>query len=128
MEDIEREYVQEVPADVKVHPLYYRADQRRLYTVIVDRKEKEAWLLPTEEVPGDFEFTLTIIELASLPRPYGFVDEIKTALPSVTDVQHALWSKGIITKDDLRHVPDVKRALDSVLPSANAFVQFVKEH
>lgn len=105
---------------ITVKPLHFLADRRRDFTVIVDKKGKEAWLLPTKEVPGNFEFTLTVTELATLPQPYNFEEELKAILPTVKDVQKALWLKGIVTLDDLENYDNVKNALASVLPSATA--------
>jgi hypothetical protein len=116
-------------SDVQVKALFYLADRRREFTIIADvSDESKVWLYPTQDIPGKDAFTLTKTELAKLPRPYDFKAEVKELLPSVQEIVRSLWQHGIITKDDLTRVPDVRNAL-GVLPSANAFVQFAKgEH
>lgn len=124
VEHVEKKKKKEpVASYVTVRPLHFIADRRREYTVIVDQDDN-AWLIPSDEVPGDFEFTVTLTELATLPKPYGFEAEIELALPTVQDVQRALWLKGIVTKDDLADYEAIKNALARVLPSANVFAQF----
>lgn len=106
----------------EVHPLHYKADRRREFMVIV-AQSGEAWLMPTSDVPGDYPFRLTLTELAKLPRPYNFKKELEALMPTLEELNFSLWLAGIVTKDDLRNVSEVRNAL-GILPSANAFVKF----
>lgn len=112
--------------DVEVYPLNYVADQRRELTVIVSSDHKRAWLMPSVDVPGNITFRILLTDAAKLAKPYGFDSEIKELLPSIQDVKYALWRKGVVSKDDMRRVADVRNALATVALSANQFVQFLK--
>lgn len=124
---VEEEPVVEAPDTTKVHPLHYIADRRREYTVIVDSDEKKAWLMPSGDVPGDFEFEVPNAALKVLAKPYEFKSEIKDVMPTQDDVKRALWLKGIVTLDDLANVREVRHAIAHVTPSANAFLSYVGE-
>lgn len=108
---------------LQVKALHYKADRRRLYTVIVSG-DGDAWLIPSAEVPGEDPFDITLTELATLPKPYDFSKEIEELLPTIQELVHSLWQSGIVTLDDLRRVNEVRNAL-AILPSANAFVRYV---
>jgi hypothetical protein len=122
---VDEVYEEPVVDVVQVRPLHYVADSRREYTVIGD-DSGNAWLLKTDEMPGNVEFELTATELASLPKPYKFTKELRELMPTNQDMQQALWLKGIITKDDLQDVESVANALARAFPSAQAFARFGK--
>lgn len=112
---------------VEVHPFNYLAHRRKQFVVIVNKDETEAWLLPAAEVKNDEPFKLSETELEQLPKPYDFQNELAELMPTHEDLQYAFWLAGVWSKDDLRNVGDVKRALAMVFPTANKFVQYFKE-
>lgn len=112
----------EVQGDIEVHPLNYRLDQKRPYTVVVSATG-QGWLMPTEDVPGNFPFRMLLSEVAKLPVPYDFTKIIEELMPTVESIKIALWFWGIVTKDDLRNVTEIRNALGH-LPSANSFVKY----
>lgn len=118
-EDLE---LYEVQDDIEVRPLNYRLDQKRPYTVVVS-DTGQGWLMPTEDVPGNFPFRMLLSETAKLPVPYDFTEIIEELMPTVESIKLALWFWGIVTKDDLRNVAEIRNALGR-LPSANSFVKY----
>jgi hypothetical protein len=110
-----------------INPTAYA--KRDLVPVVATDGSNEIWLLDRASVPSASTepFKALGTDLAKAPRPALTLELVASLLPSAESVLLALVRSGIVSLEDAKDMPKVRRALNTVYPSATKFAHLASK-